>query len=252
MQRREPDYRALRSALGSVGAALKRGALVSIESTVAPGTMRRVVKPLLERASGMRTPRDFSLVHTPERLTAGRLLHNLYNVARVVGGDDARSLRKAENLYSRILKADLHTTDLLTAEIVKTAENAYWDVQLGLANEFALIAEDYGVDAYEVRRLVNTCPRRDLLYPGAGVGGHCIPKDPWLLVSGLGSFRPFLIPAAREVNEFMPERMATLTQEALRASGRHRIAGARVAVLLFAYKSNTDDARNSPAIPLIL
>jgi len=247
---REPNYRALRSALRSLGPNLKKGALVSVESTVAPGTLRGLVKPMLERASSMRTPRDFLLAHAPERLTSGKLLHNLVHVDRVVGADDRRSLRKAVRLYEGIMKAPVHPTDLLTAEIVKTAENTYWDVQLALANELALVAEDYGVDAYEVRRLVNTCVRRDLLVPGAGVGGHCIPKDPWLLLHGLRSFMPSLIPAAREVNDFMPERMATLTEEALRHAGR-RLAGARVVVLGFAYKENTDDARNSPAIPLI-
>ncbi|HEV8594795.1 MAG TPA: nucleotide sugar dehydrogenase [Thermoplasmata archaeon] len=247
---KDPDYKALRSALRSLGPNLKKGALVSIESTIAPGTMHRLVKPMLERASGMRTPRDFLLAHTPERLTAGKLLHNLVHVDRVLGADDPRSRRRALNLYSRIIKAPIHPTDLLTAEIVKTAENTYWDVQLALANELALIAEDYGVDAFEVRTLVNTTPRRDLLYPGAGVGGHCIPKDPWLLVHGLRSFKPSLIPAAREVNDFMPERMVTLTEEALRQVGR-RLAGARVVILGLAYKENTDDARNSPAIPLI-
>jgi len=247
---KDPDYKALRSALRSLGPNLKKGALVSIESTIAPGTMHGLVKPLLQRASRMRTPRDFLLAHTPERLTAGKLLHNLVHVDRVLGADDKRSLRRATNLYSRIIKAGIHPTDLLTAEIVKTAENTYWDVQLALANELALIAEDYGVDAFEVRALVNTTPRRDLLIPGAGVGGHCIPKDPWLLLHGLRSFRPSLIPAAREVNDFMPERMATLTEEALRHGGR-RLAGARVVILGLAYKENTDDARNSPAIPLI-
>ncbi|TLZ50455.1 MAG: nucleotide sugar dehydrogenase [Methanobacteriota archaeon] len=247
---KDPDYKALRAVLRSLGPNLKRGALVSVESTIAPGTMHKLVKPMLERASGMKTPRDFLLAHAPERLTTGKLLHNLVHVDRVVGADDRRSLRKAMALYGKIVKASLHPTDLLTAEIVKTAENTYWDVQLALANELALIAEDYGVDAYEVRKLVNTTPRRDLLFPGAGVGGHCIPKDPWLLLHGLRSFMPSLIPAAREVNDFMPERMATLTEDALRVAGR-RLAGARVAVLGFAYKENTDDARNSPAIPLI-
>jgi len=247
---KDPDYKALRSALRSLGANLRKGALVSIESTIAPGTMQKLVKPILERTSGKRTPRDFLLVHTPERLTAGKLLHNLRTVDRVIGGDDPRSLRRALNLYGKIVKAGIHPTNLLTAEIVKTAENTYWDVQLALANELALISEDYGVDAYEVRKLVNTTPRRDLLVPGAGVGGHCIPKDPWLLLSGLGSYRASLVPAAREINDFMPERMATLTEDALREAGR-RLAGATVAVLGFAYKENTDDARNSPAIPLI-
>ncbi len=247
---KKPDYRALRAVFRALGPNLKRGALVSIESTIAPGTMERLVKPYLERSSHMRWPRDFLLVHTPERLTAGKLLYNLVNLDRVVGADDPRSLRKAIRLYERIMKGAIHPTNWLTAEIVKTAENTYWDVQLGLANELALIAEDYGVDAYEVRRLVNTCPRRDLLVPGAGVGGHCIPKDPWLLVSGMSSFRPSLIPSARDANDFMPERMATLAAEALRAAGRG-LPGARVAIIGFAYKENTDDARNSPAIPLI-
>ncbi len=247
---KDPDYRALRSVLRRLGPNLKKGALVSIESTIAPGTMHKLVKPMLERTSGMRCPRDFLLAHAPERLTAGKLLRNLIEVDRVIGADDNRSLRKAMAVYGKFVRAPLHPTNLLTAEIVKTAENTYWDVQLALANELALIAEDYGVDAFEVRTLVNTTPFRHLLVPGAGVGGHCIPKDPWLLLTNLGSYRASLIPAAREINDFMPERMATLTEDALREAGR-RLAGAQVAILGFAYKENTDDSRNSPAIPLI-
>src|SRR5437867_10479833 len=131
-------------------------------------------------------------------------------------------------------------------QVVKTAENAYWDVQIAFANEVALISEELGVDAYRVRDLVNTCPYRMMLIPGAGVGGHCIPKDSWLLVSPAVQSKPELIPTAREVNDFMPRRMARIVEEALAASGR-KIKGARVAVLGFTYRENTDDTRNSPA-----
>jgi len=109
-----------------------------------------------------------------------------------------------------------------------------------------LISEELGVDAFRVRDLVNTCPYRMMLSPGAGVGGHCIPKDPWLLVSPAVQSKPELIPTAREVNDFMPRRMARIVEEALAASGR-KIKGARVAVLGFTYRENTDDTRNSPA-----
>jgi len=246
----DPVYRALKSALTSLGPHLKKGALVSIESTLAPGTMEKVVRPTLERASGKKAGVDFHLVHCPERVTAGKLLYNLTNLHRVLGVQDARAARRAQAFYRRFVKGELHVTDWTTAEVAKTAENAYWDVQIAFANEVALLSEELGVDAYRVRELVNTCPYRAMLLPGAGVGGHCIPKDPWLLVSSALQTKPELIPTARAVNDFMPRRMAQLVQEALAASGRP-IKGARVAVLGFAYREGTEDARNTPAIPFI-
>jgi len=229
---------------------VKRGALVSIESTLAPGTMEGVVRPALQRGSKRTVGRDLYLVHCPERLTTGKLLHHLAELPRVLGANDAPSTRKALAFYGRFVKAEIHPTDWTTAEVVKTAENAYWDVQIAFANEVALISEELGVDAYRVRELVNTCPYRMMLLPGAGVGGHCIPKDPWLLISPAVQSKPELIPTAREVNDFMPHRMARLVEEALAASGR-KIKGARVAVLGFAYRENTDDTRNSPARTMI-
>ena len=242
----DPSYKALKAALAGVAPLLKRGALVSIESTLAPGTMEGVVRPALERGSKRTVGRDLYLVHCPERLTTGKLLHHLTELPRVLGANDEASMRKGVAFYERFVKAEIHATDWTTAEVVKTAENAYWDVQIAFANEVALISEELGVDAFRVRDLVNTCPYRMMLSPGAGVGGHCIPKDPWLLVSPAVQSKPELIPTAREVNDFMPRRMARIVEEALAASGR-KIKGARVAVLGFTYRENTDDTRNSPA-----
>ncbi len=249
-QTKDPQYRALKSALRSLAHHLKAGALVSIESTIAPGTMANVVRPILEKGTGRRVGRRLYLAHCPERVTTGKLLHNLVTLDRVIGAEDPVSLRKATALYSTFVTGALHGTDWVSAEISKTAENAYRDVQIAFANEVALICEELGANAYRVRELVNTCPGRDMLAPGAGVGGHCIPKDPWLLVSPVIRQRPQLIPAAREVNDYMPTRMAQLVEEAMREAGR-RIRGSKVAVLGFAYRENTDDARNSPAIPLV-
>lgn len=246
----DPSYKALKTALASIGPHLKRGALVSIESTLAPGTMATVVRPALERASKMKVGRDIHLVHCPERLTTGKLLHHLTELPRVLGANNPKAVRRGVAFYQRFVNAEIHPTDWTTAEVVKTAENAYWDVQIAFANEVALISEELGVDAYRVRELVNTCPYRMMLVPGAGVGGHCIPKDPWLLVSPAVQTKPELIPTARAVNDFMPRRMARLVEEALAAAGR-RVKGARVAVLGFAYRENTDDARNTPAKEMI-
>ncbi|TLZ83530.1 MAG: nucleotide sugar dehydrogenase [Methanobacteriota archaeon] len=195
----DPSYKALKAALAEIAPVLKRGALVSIESTLAPGTMEGVVRPALERGSKRTVGRDLYLVHCPERLTTGKLLHHLTELPRVLGANDAVSTRKALAFYARFVKAEVHPTDWTTAEVVKTAENAYWDVQIAFANEVALISEELGVDAYRVRELVNTCPYRMMLIPGAGVGGHCIPKDSWLLVSPAVQSKPELIPTAREV-----------------------------------------------------
>jgi UDP-N-acetyl-D-mannosaminuronic acid dehydrogenase len=246
----DPVYRALKAALAGIGPHLKAGVLVSIESTLSPGTMERVVRPALERASKKKIGRDLHLVHCPERLTAGKLLLNLTTLHRVLGASDRKGARKAADFYKRFVHGDIHDTDWTTAEVAKTAENAYWDVQIAFANEVALISEELGVDAFRVRELVNTCPYRAMLFPGAGVGGHCIPKDPWLLVQPAIHSRPELIPIARTVNDHMPRRMAQLVDEALVASGR-RLKGARVAVLGFAYREDTEDSRNTPAMPVI-
>src|SRR6266508_1621134 len=167
----------------------------SIESTLAPGTMARVVRPALERASRRKAGRDFHLVHCPERLTAGKLLVNLTTLHRILGANEPVGLRKGLAFYRRFVKAEIHPTDWTTAEVVKTAENAYWDVQIAFANEVALISEELGVHAVQTK--------------------------------------PELIPTARAVNDFMPHRMARLVEEALAASGR-KLKGARVAVLGFA------------------
>jgi UDP-N-acetyl-D-mannosaminuronic acid dehydrogenase len=154
-------------------------------------------------------------------------------------------------LYRHIVEADLDTADPVTAEMVKTTENAYRDVQIAFANEVALISEAVGADVWRVRELVNKVPSRQMLLPGAGVGGHCIPKDPWLLVHGAGDQAPVrLIVAARAVNDGMPLHMTDLTLDALRAQGIEP-EEARVAVLGYAYLQNSDDERNSPSRVLV-
>lgn len=257
---KKPQYAALRSALTSLGAHLQPETLVIVESTLAPGTMQRLVAPLLEETSGLQVhtthhaipnPKSFYLVHCPERVMPGKLLTNIENCHRVVGGMSPEAAEAAVELYRHIVRADLDIADCLTAELVKTAENAYRDVQIAFANEVALLCEDLGADVWRVRELVNKSPHRDMHLPGAGVGGHCIPKDPWLLISGASDgFEPRLIPAARAINDGMPLHMADLVARALAEAGR-AVQGAKVAVLGYAYIENSDDARNSPSIPLI-
>jgi UDP-N-acetyl-D-mannosaminuronic acid dehydrogenase len=151
-------------------------------------------------------------------------------------------------LYRHIVAADLDQADCVTAEMVKTTENAYRDVQIAFANEIALICEMVGADVWQVRELVNKSPGRNLHLPGAGVGGHCIPTDPWLLVhstTGKGA-PPSLIPTARQLNDGMPLHMADLLTEALFEVGRP-LRDARIAILGYSYLENSDDTRNSPS-----
>jgi UDP-N-acetyl-D-mannosaminuronic acid dehydrogenase len=180
----------------------------------------------------------------------GRLLYNLSHYDRVLGTSDRRTAERAARIYSKLTKGKVHATDLTTAEIVKTAENAYRDVQIAFANEVALISEKLGADAFEVRRLVNTCPFRDMHLPGAGVGGHCLPKDPWLLVFGGREAGPKLIPAARAVNDSMPFHVLDLASGALESAGK-RLEDAVIAVMGASFLQDSGDARNSPTVPVV-
>lgn len=250
-QTHEPRHGALRGALESLAERMQPGTLVIVESTLAPGTMEGLVLPLLERVSDLEAGKDFWLGHCPERVMPGRLLHNIASCDRVVGGMTPAVAEVMISLYRHIVQAELDPTDLLTAELVKTGENAYRDVNIAFANEMALICEAAGADVYRVRDLLNKSPGRIMLMPGAGVGGECIPKDPWLLVGGAGSDGlARLVPAARAVNDGMPGHVLDLLAGALAEAGAE-LGGARVAVLGYAYLENSDDTRNSPSSRLV-
>ncbi|MDW7755096.1 MAG: nucleotide sugar dehydrogenase [Brevefilum sp.] len=242
-----PQYVALRSACQSLGSVLKDGALVIVESTIAPGTMANVVRPVLEESSGRKSNSDFFLGVCPERVMPGKLLANLQNMSRVCGGETPAVAAVLQLLYRNIVEADLDPADLITAELTKTAENAYRDVNIAFANELALICQAAGADFLRVRALVNKSPGRNVLFAGAGVGGHCIPKDPWLLAYGVrDKVELKLIPAARYVNDSMPYQIAKLLQDALIQAGKP-LNQAKVAILGYAYLEESDDTRNSPS-----
>ncbi len=241
-----PRYEHLRTALTQLGKVLKHGALVIIESTLAPGTMNKVVIPTLEDAVGGRVGEQFFVGHCPERITPGRLLLNLRTMNRTVGGYNQAVADVMVTLYAQFVQADLDTADLLTAEIVKTAENAYRDVQIAFANELAQICEALGGDVWRVRELVNKSPGREVLFPGAGVGGHCIPKDSWLLIANARDVvMPRVISSARATNRAMPAHVVQMTLSALQDAG---VAPeeAVIAVLGYAYMPDSDDTRDTP------
>jgi UDP-N-acetyl-D-mannosaminuronic acid dehydrogenase len=240
---------------------MKKGALVIIESTIAPGTMEKVVQPILEAESGLYANEGFFLAYCPERVRPGRLLENIQNYNRVLGGKNLKANQLAKKLYRYIVKADIVETDPLTAEVVKAGENTYRDVQIAFANELALICEAMGADIWEVRRLINDCKRADrevkpedrlqVYFPGAGVGGHCLPKDPWLLIYGTKDvFEPKLIPLARNINDFMPRHTFNLLKVALEEA-KKTIEKSKIVVLGYAYAGNSDDTRNTPSEILI-
>jgi len=242
---KRPAYRALRETCEAVGAVMKEGALVVVESTVAPGTMDQVVAPLLEEASGRRRDHGFFVGHCPERVMPGRLLRNLTELSRVCGGGTPDTSRAMVALYRTIVEGELDEADCVTAELVKTAENTYRDVNIAFANELAMICEASGGAFLRVRELVNKAPGRSVLLAGAGVGGHCLTKDPWLLAHGAPHLSPTLIAAARARNDAMPAHVLTLVSSALAEAGR-ALTGARLAVLGASYLEGSGDARHAP------
>lgn len=251
MKTKVPGFESLIAALNSIGRNLTKGTLVVVESTIAPGTTQGIVAPTLEKASGLKAGEDFLLAHCPERLKVGKLLHNLTQCDRVIGGINEESRKAALELYGHISKGRLYPTDPLTAETTKTTENAYRDVQIAFANEMAIICEKLDIDVFELRRLVNTSPDRDMHEPGAGVGGHCLPKDSWLLLYGSGSLEEQgMISLAREINDRMPHHLFDLLVSALTEKGIDP-SNSKIAVLGFAFIQDSDDSRNTPSLPLI-
>lgn len=239
------DLSAVRAAGESVAEVLGPGELVVLESTVPPGTSERLLLPTLERGGLSRG--EFGFAYCPERAIPGRTLMEMRENHRVVGALDERSAERVRELYS-FVEGEIHETDSRTAEFVKVMENAYRDVNVAVANEFAQMAEELGVNVHDARALANEHPRVDVLSPGPGVGGHCISVDPQFLAQSVACDR--LLSAARRVNDGMASHVFRLVRETTEGVGVEVGAGT-LAVLGVAYKGNVGDTRRTPALPFV-
>lgn len=244
-----PRYESLVEVSKKISKHLKKGATIIIESTVAPGTTDNIVCPLLEKGSKLERGRDFFLAFSFERVMPGKLIEYITDFPRVIGGGCSTANEKAKYLYGKVVKKELQVTDTLTAELTKCIENTYRDVNIAFANEMALVTESFGRNIFEIIELINHRHDRMMHIPGSGVGGHCLTKDPWLLMYGLDKYTPKLytpkiLPESRRLNDYMPEHMVELMESALKEVKKHD----NLKIVLFgvSYKANTDDTRNTP------
>jgi len=241
-RRKVADLEAVISATESVALQLKEGDLVILESTVPPLTCREVLTPLLERRTGLQVNTDIGLVHCPERILPGSVFDELVKNDRVIGSLSEEARERAKGIYSTFVKGRIFLTDDVTAELVKIMENTYRDVNIALANEFSMIAETLGVDVHQAIEIANAHPRVDILRPGIGVGGHCIPVDPWFLTE-VDPAHTELVSTARRINDSMTSRTAAR----LRAMVSD-VENPEIVIIGMAYKAQTDDVRESPAL----
>jgi UDP-N-acetyl-D-mannosaminuronic acid dehydrogenase len=203
-----------------------------------------VIAPILGRA-GLKPGVDFYLAYSPERVLPGQILRELVENARVIGGVNGASAEAGRDLYACFVLGEIILTDATTAEMVKLMENTYRDVNIAISNEFARLADRFGIDVWEAIELANRHPRVKILRPGPGVGGHCISVDPWFLVEAAPDLTP-LIHTARQVNDGQPHFVVELVR---RIAGK--LEGVRVAALGLSYKPDVDDLRESPAVEVV-
>ena len=243
-QYRLADMRAVTAATEAILPYLRKDNLVILESTSPPRTTTDLVQPILER-SGLKAGIDFHLCYSPERVLPGQILRELIENARVVGGITPQSAEMGCALYATFVKGEILATDATTAEMVKLMENTTRDVNIAIANEFARLAEKFGVDVWEAIRLANRHPRINILQPGPGVGGHCISVDPWFFVETAPELTP-LIYHARQVNDRQPHFVVEKVKRALGS-----LRDKKIAALGLAYKPDVDDLRESPAVEIV-
>ncbi len=239
------------SAIRSIAPVLQAGNLIVIESTSPVGTTDKAAEILSELRPDLSFPNkipgrsDVMMAYCPERVLPGAAIQELIENSRTLGGLDRRSGEAARAFYSRFVTGTLRVTDARAAELSKLAENSFRDVNIAFANELSMLCERIGVDVWEVIDIANLHPRVNILAPGAGVGGHCIPVDPWFIHEMAPEIKP-LIRTAREVNDRKPLRVAEQIEE---AAGNNK--SAKIALLGLSYKPNVDDLRESPAVEIV-
>jgi UDP-N-acetyl-D-glucosamine dehydrogenase len=253
-RQREPDLRILVSAAQEIATRLRPGQLVVLESTTYPGTTREQVQPLLEAGSGLQAGKDFHLAFSPERVDPGQDDWTTKNVPKVVGGIDEGSTEAAIALYGAAIDEVHPVSSPEAAELTKLLENIFRSVNIALVNELAQLCDRMGIDVWEVIEAAATKPFGFMSFkPGPGLGGHCIPIDPFYLTwkaREYGFYTEF-IELAGKVNESMPYFCRSLVSQALNHARQRSLSGSKILVLGVAYKPDIADTRESPAIKLI-
>jgi UDP-N-acetyl-D-glucosamine dehydrogenase len=248
---RDPDVSYIVAAVEEIKQRLHRDELVILESTTYPGTTDELILPMLE-STGLKVGKDFFLAFSPERVDPGNSRFHTRNIPKVVGGVTPRCTELAQILYSKTLKTVIPVTSTQVAEMVKLLENTFRSVNIGLVNELALMCNKMSIDVWEVIDAAATKPFGFMpFYPGPGLGGHCIPIDPFYLSwkAKLNGFEARFIELAGQVNGAMPQYVVTKTMEALNER-RRSLRGSRILILGVAYKNDIDDTRESPAIDI--
>jgi UDP-N-acetyl-D-glucosamine dehydrogenase len=249
---REPDLSFVETTARAIAATLRPGQLVVLEPTTYPGTSAEILRPILE-TTGLTSGLDFFLAFSPEREDPGNRDFRTASIPKVVGGDGADALRLADALYSAFTIATVPVSSMATAEAVKLTENIFRAVNIALVNELKLVYDAMGIDVWEVIEAAKTKPFGFMpFYPGPGLGGHCIPIDPFYLAWKAREYdvTARFIELAGEVNTRMPYHVVDRLAEAVDRTGT-AFSGARVLVLGLAYKKNVDDIRESPSLKLI-
>jgi UDP-N-acetyl-D-mannosaminuronic acid dehydrogenase len=225
----------------------EKGTIIIIESTISPGSIDEHIRPAIQKR-GFIIGEDIHLIHAPERILPGNMIYELEFNSRTVGADDEEIGYKVIDLYKSFCKAEIVLTDIKSAEMSKVVENTFRDINIAFANELAIICREAGLDVYEIIRIANKHPRVNILQPGPGVGGHCIPVDPWFLIGDYPNHTK-LITSARKVNDRMPNYIYNRILEIM---AEHNIDDfSKVGLYGLSYKQNVDDVRESPTLQLL-
>lgn len=247
---KSPDLTSVKSASRTIGKSLKRGDLVISESSVGPGMTRKVTCKVLEENSGLKAGQDFHVVASPERIDPGNLAHTIETIPKIIGGVSDSSTSIGKSFYQKFIEGEITTVSSLeAAEATKMLENAYRALNIGFINEFAKFCDTSGIDIMEVVRAASTKWSFQPHYPGIGVGGHCITKDPYYLISAAEEAGVELktLRNALWSNESMPHYVFNLLKKDCDEMGLE-LKTAKVALFGIAYKGDTRDIRNSPAL----
>ena len=250
----QPDTSYMETSAEKIALHIKRGCMVVLESTTYPGTTEELVRPILEAGSGMKCGRDFYLGFSPERVDPGNLIYKTKNTPKVVGAIGEDALECIATVYEAVLEGGVtRVSSPAVAEMEKILENTYRNINIGLVNEMAMLCDRMGIDVWEVIDAAKTKPYGfTAFYPGPGLGGHCIPLDPYYLTwkAREYGFHTSMIEASMTVNDGMPEWCASRAARILNDHGK-AANGSKILVLGVAYKQDIDDYRESPALRLI-